>query len=339
VLVVLALAALAILVGVVVVSMGRGGELSEFPPDMPPLNLPEAGQLSAVDFVSLQLPVSLVGYHTQSVDETLHRAAGAISARDTKIAVLEQRVTELLAGRLQARQEAQANAPALPQRTRMVHRPGGPAKLPDLPEDGAAEPAAAKTTWFSEGAPAPRPLDARPAETKDTWFSEGAPVSPEAGPAADATLNDAGLKDAEPKDTWFSEGALASQEAGPAADAKPQDAESKDTWFSGGAPVAQEVGSADKQAEPKDAEPEDTWFSEGTPASQQAEADPEAKPETKPEEAASGRPDGGSEGQDGGSGAAGRPGGAGAVDGRPRDEGREPGPGTTGDRAGAEESR
>nr|BFE83422.1 hypothetical protein GCM10020093_060230 [Planobispora longispora] len=58
--------------------------------------------------MALQLPVSLVGYHTQSVDETLQRVANALSERDTRIAVLEQRVAELLAGRLQARQEALA---------------------------------------------------------------------------------------------------------------------------------------------------------------------------------------------------------------------------------------
>ncbi|MEU8039268.1 hypothetical protein [Streptosporangium sp. NPDC049078] len=105
VLVVLALAAVAVIAGVTVVAMGRGGELSEFAPDVPPLNLPQAGQLGAVDFMALQLPVSLVGYNTQSVDETLSRVAGALSERDTRIAVLEQRVSELLAGRLQARHE------------------------------------------------------------------------------------------------------------------------------------------------------------------------------------------------------------------------------------------
>ncbi|MFD1543598.1 hypothetical protein [Nonomuraea guangzhouensis] len=107
-LVVLAIAALAILACVVLVSLGRGGELTEFPPDVPPLDLPEPGQLTAVDFMALQLPVNLVGYHTQSVDETLRRAATAISARDTRIAVLEQRVSELLSRRLYARQEVYA---------------------------------------------------------------------------------------------------------------------------------------------------------------------------------------------------------------------------------------
>ncbi|MFD2348964.1 hypothetical protein ACFSTC_05480 [Nonomuraea ferruginea] len=107
-LVILAIAALAILAGVVLVSLGKGGELTEFPPDVPPLNLPEAGNLAAVDVLALQLPVNLIGYHTQSVDESLRRMANAISARDTRIAILEQRVSELLSSRLYARQEVYA---------------------------------------------------------------------------------------------------------------------------------------------------------------------------------------------------------------------------------------
>jgi hypothetical protein len=133
VLVILAIAAIAILACVVWVSLGRGGELTEFPPDVPPLDLPEPGQLSAVDFMALQLPVNLVGYHTQSVDETLRRAASAISARDTRIAVLEQRVSELLSSRLHARQEIYA-APGAGLRT--DHEPEAPATPRELPESG-----------------------------------------------------------------------------------------------------------------------------------------------------------------------------------------------------------
>ncbi|MEQ4716858.1 hypothetical protein [Nonomuraea sp. B19D2] len=132
-LVILAIAAIAILACVVLVSIGRGGELTEFPPDVPPLDLPEPGQLTAVDFMALQLPVNLVGYHTASVDETLRRAANAISARDTRIAVLEQRVSELLASRLHARQEVYAAPGAGP---RTEHSPEPPAVARELPESG-----------------------------------------------------------------------------------------------------------------------------------------------------------------------------------------------------------
>ncbi|GII45359.1 hypothetical protein Psi02_17830 [Planotetraspora silvatica] len=102
------------------VSLGRGGELAVFPPDMPPTELPDAGHLTAADLMGLQLPLSLVGYHTQVVDEALYRLSTALGERDTRIAVLEQRVADLLAGRLHARQEVFAR-PAEPVRTE--HQP------------------------------------------------------------------------------------------------------------------------------------------------------------------------------------------------------------------------
>ncbi|GAA2209971.1 hypothetical protein GCM10009850_054300 [Nonomuraea monospora] len=148
-LVILAIAAVAILACVVLVSLGRGGELTEFPPDVPPLDLPEAGHLTAVDFMALQLPVNLVGYHTQSVDETLRRAAGAISARDTRIAVLEQRVSELLSSRLHARQEIYAAPGAGP---RTEHTPEAPATPRELPESGDPVSVSGATVDWNGGA-------------------------------------------------------------------------------------------------------------------------------------------------------------------------------------------
>ncbi|MFI7050062.1 hypothetical protein [Streptosporangium sandarakinum] len=144
----LALAAIAILAGVWAVATGRGDELGEFTPDVPPLGLPEAGQLGAVDLMALHLPVSLVGYHTESVDEALNRVAAALSERDTRIAVLEQRVSELLAGRLKARQEAYA-APLSGPRTE--HEPEAPWGPTELLETHPGEPAA---PGGSPGAPA-----------------------------------------------------------------------------------------------------------------------------------------------------------------------------------------
>ncbi|WP_336208102.1 hypothetical protein [Nonomuraea sp. LPB2021202275-12-8] len=157
-LVILAIAALAILACVVLVSLGKGGELTEFPPDVPPLNLPEAGQLTAVDFMALQLPVNLVGYHTQSVDETLRRAANAISSRDTRIAVLEQRVSELLSSRLHARQEVYA-APGSGPRT--DHEPEAPARPRDLPEEGDPLP--------DSGDHLPQAVDGNAAHARAGW--------------------------------------------------------------------------------------------------------------------------------------------------------------------------
>ncbi|MEU8102522.1 hypothetical protein AB0C18_02220 [Nonomuraea muscovyensis] len=179
-LVILAIAALAILACVVVVSLGRGGELTEFPPDVPPLDLPEAQQLTAVDFMALRLPVNLVGYHTQTVDETLRRAAGAISARDTRIAVLEQRVSELLASRLYARQEAYATPGAGP---RTDHEPEAPAVSLELPEAGDPFPAAAPEPPAAES-------DASESDASATVTPESATpatVTPESAMPAAAT--------------------------------------------------------------------------------------------------------------------------------------------------------
>ncbi|MEU4406689.1 hypothetical protein AB0F88_19390 [Streptosporangium sp. NPDC023963] len=167
VLVVLAFAAVAVIAGVTVVAMGRGGELSEFAPDVPPLNLPQAGQLGAVDFMALQLPVSLVGYNTQSVDETLNRVAGALSERDTRIAVLEQRVSELLAGRLQARHELNPGSPP-PQRGLEA-----PYEFPAGDGFGAAE-------ELSNGSPAEREPE-----------GSGEPSGPEKAPKATGTAGTA----------------------------------------------------------------------------------------------------------------------------------------------------
>lgn len=186
VLVVLAFAAVAVIAGVTVVAMGRGGELSEFAPDVPPLNLPQAGQLGAVDFMALQLPVSLVGYNTQSVDETLNRVAGALSERDTRIAVLEQRVSELLAGRLQARHELNPGSPPSPRGLEAPYElPGGGGfgaseelsngssavsraeREPEVPDEpsGPEKPSkAAETTGTSEAGVSPF---ARPTESSE----------------------------------------------------------------------------------------------------------------------------------------------------------------------------
>lgn len=111
VLVVLVIAGLAVIGCVVMASLGHGGEMAEFPPDVPPLNLPDVDGMTAADLVALRLPIGVVGYQTEAVDETLRRVSTALSERDARIAVLEQRVAELMAGRLPARREASAQPP------------------------------------------------------------------------------------------------------------------------------------------------------------------------------------------------------------------------------------
>ncbi|MDA0634162.1 hypothetical protein OUY22_12115 [Nonomuraea sp. MCN248] len=214
-LVILAIAALAILAGVFQVSRGRGGELTEFPPDVPPLNLPEAGKLTAVDFMALHLPVNLVGYHTQSVDEALHRAANAISARDTRIAILEQRVSELLSSRLHARQEVYAapgNGPrteheppalplALPVETDPLSNGHVPSAVREEPPSAEHEP----VTWIEPAAPDnPAPSDAAPSNPAPSDAAPSNPAPSDAAPSNPAP-SDAAPSNPAPSDAVTSD--------------------------------------------------------------------------------------------------------------------------------------
>ncbi|MEU6780672.1 hypothetical protein ABZ912_15835 [Nonomuraea angiospora] len=216
-LVILAIAAIAILACVVLVSLGRGGELTEFPPDVPPLDLPEPGQLTAVDFMALQLPVNLVGYHTASVDETLRRAANAISARDTRIAVLEQRVSELLSSRLHARQEIYA-APGAGLRT--DHAPEAPAVARELPESGdPVEVSGATVSW--DGTP-----DLRRAPEDPEWRIPPGDAEPAPETALETVPDEKAEAESPDGETTAAETTAAEEAAAvvePSADEKPDE--------------------------------------------------------------------------------------------------------------------
>ncbi|RKS05511.1 hypothetical protein DFP74_1110 [Nocardiopsis sp. Huas11] len=90
-----ALAALAVLVGVVYVALGKGGRLARFEADYPPLDLPEDGPVTAPDLNRLVLPLALWGYHVRAVDELLVRLAGTLRAREERIQELEWRLSRL----------------------------------------------------------------------------------------------------------------------------------------------------------------------------------------------------------------------------------------------------
>ncbi|HUR02907.1 MAG TPA: hypothetical protein VM347_10230, partial [Nonomuraea sp.] len=111
-------------------------------------------------------------------DETLRRAATAISARDTRIAVLEQRVSELLSSRLYARQEVYA-APGGALRT--DHEP--PAAPHDLSQEGDS---AAESHGLGD-------QHARPYADQDADEPQDAVAEPSAAvePEDDATPPDA----------------------------------------------------------------------------------------------------------------------------------------------------
>jgi hypothetical protein len=95
VIVAIALAGLAVVVAVVMLASGMGGELAESHPDHPPLPLPSDRSIAGTDAALLRLPLGVWGYHTRVTDEALRRLSYALTERDTRIAILEQQAAEL----------------------------------------------------------------------------------------------------------------------------------------------------------------------------------------------------------------------------------------------------
>ncbi len=91
----IAVAALAVLVGVVLVVLGKGGRLARVEADCPPLDLPDDRPVRAWDLGRLLLPLSLWGYHVRAVDDLLLRLTGTLEEREEQIADLEWRLSRL----------------------------------------------------------------------------------------------------------------------------------------------------------------------------------------------------------------------------------------------------
>ena len=91
----IALAGLAVVVAVVMLASGMGGELADTHPDHPPLPLPGNRPIAGTDAALLRLPLGVWGYHTRVTDEALRRLSYALTERDTRIAILEQQAAEL----------------------------------------------------------------------------------------------------------------------------------------------------------------------------------------------------------------------------------------------------
>ncbi len=93
--VLVAAAALAVLVGVVFIVLGKGGQLARFEADYPPLNLPDDRPVKAHDLGRMMLPLALWGYHVRAVDEMLLRLTGTLREREERIQDLEWRLSRL----------------------------------------------------------------------------------------------------------------------------------------------------------------------------------------------------------------------------------------------------
>lgn len=86
-------AAVAVLGGIAIVSMGYGGELAAVGPRRPGLGLPAGRRLTPADLEELHLSVGVWGYPPGQVEELVRRAARALAERDAYIAELERRLS------------------------------------------------------------------------------------------------------------------------------------------------------------------------------------------------------------------------------------------------------
>jgi hypothetical protein len=123
---VLLIAAVAVVVGIVFVATGRGGEMAYEQADHAPLDL---GPVSATDVVLLRPPTAMWGYNMQVTDEALDRIATAIRDRDVLIVALEQQVADL---------KAAAGAPGSPGEVPAA-TPGAAGTVAGPPEPDAGE--------------------------------------------------------------------------------------------------------------------------------------------------------------------------------------------------------
>ena len=91
--VLLILVAVAILVGVVGVAIGRGGEMVEFAGDYPPLETDDL--LTAADVALLRPPSALWGYNAAVTDQAFGRIAQVVTERDVEITALRSQLAEI----------------------------------------------------------------------------------------------------------------------------------------------------------------------------------------------------------------------------------------------------
>ena len=158
----LLLAGVVILVGVVSVAMGRGGEMAEFATDSLLPSLDDV--MTAADVAMLRPPSALWGYNVQVTDEALSRIAQVITERDVEIAVLRQQLAELRAATgshpaITATLLARSKA-----RTETSGRDAPPRRAADgrAPEPGSGEPVPVEPFSVETGPAAAGPVDTGP---------------------------------------------------------------------------------------------------------------------------------------------------------------------------------
>jgi hypothetical protein len=82
-----------ILIGVIAVAVGRGGELDPAEADYRPVDLDE---VTSTDVALMRPPTALFGYHREATDAAFGQIARAISDREVEIATLRRQLAEQL---------------------------------------------------------------------------------------------------------------------------------------------------------------------------------------------------------------------------------------------------
>jgi hypothetical protein len=138
------LVAVVILVGIVAVAMGRGGELARPARDEPE----ETDFSSGADVASYRPPAALLGYEARATEHALQRISRTIADRDAEIAWLRLRLRELQPEG--ERRDGRLSGLSVPVRS---ERPGGPRPAAP-PGSPAAQPA---SPGWPPGSPAGPP--------------------------------------------------------------------------------------------------------------------------------------------------------------------------------------
>jgi hypothetical protein len=89
---VLLAAAVVIVVGSIIVAIGRGGELARAPADTRPL---DTHIVTAADVALLRPPTALWGYDMRATDEALNMVARTVTERDVEIATLRRQLADM----------------------------------------------------------------------------------------------------------------------------------------------------------------------------------------------------------------------------------------------------
>jgi hypothetical protein len=206
--VVLIVVAAAVVVGVIIVALGRGGELAKSTADFVPFG---PGDITATDVALLRPPPSLYGYHIPATDQALSRIAQTITERDVEIATLRRQLAELRSiaeadtglristdsgvagapgvpgaagGLLPSRPSAWRREPTDPQPTQDPHLAPGqhPARDPQRAQD-PWPPQAPWSAWERQSGLAAEPA-AGPSGEPPAWPAAEPAVEPTAWPAA-----------------------------------------------------------------------------------------------------------------------------------------------------------